>query len=118
MCQSLCGVDSTHPSMRPVWMTGGPAQLDRMLTEAGKSTAWLREGSSVPQQQVIRDFGKSKAKAQRDIRERLPMHRRAGMPKCKKKREALPSLNYTRRGFRLSDGKLHLVGGVVLTVVW
>ncbi|WP_405686985.1 RNA-guided endonuclease InsQ/TnpB family protein [Streptomyces sp. NBC_00057] len=98
--------------------TCGPAQLDKMLTEARKSAAWLREGSSVPQQQVIRDFGKSKAKAQKDIRERLPMHRRAGMPKYKKKCEALPSLNYTRRGFRLNDGKLHLAGGVVLTVVW
>ncbi|MFH8477244.1 RNA-guided endonuclease InsQ/TnpB family protein, partial [Streptomyces sp. NPDC018000] len=95
-----------------------PAQLDKMLTGARKSAAWLREGSSVPQQQVIRDFGKSKAKAQKDIRERLPMHRRAGMPKCKKKREALPSLDYTRRGFRLNGGKLHLAGGVVLTVVW
>ena len=36
--------------------TCGPAQLDKMLTEARKATPWLREGSSVPQQQVIRDF--------------------------------------------------------------
>ncbi|MFH8475063.1 RNA-guided endonuclease TnpB family protein, partial [Streptomyces sp. NPDC018000] len=34
--------------------TCGPAQLDKMLTGARKSAAWLREGSSVPQQQVIR----------------------------------------------------------------
>lgn len=98
--------------------TCGPAQLDKMLTEARKTNTWLREGSSVPQQQLIRDFGKSKAKAQKDIRERLPMHRRAGMPKWKKKREALPTLNYTKRGFRLKDGKLHLAGGIVLTPVW
>ncbi|GAA3356136.1 RNA-guided endonuclease TnpB family protein [Streptomyces antimycoticus] len=98
--------------------TCGPAQLDKMLTEARKTTPWLREGSSVPQQQLIRDFGKSKAKAQKDIRECLPMRQRAGMPRWKKKREALPTLNYTRRGFRLKEGRLHLAGGIVLTVVW
>ncbi|MDH2389103.1 transposase [Streptomyces sp. HNM0663] len=96
----------------------GPARLDRMLTEARACTPWLREGSSVPQQQIIRDFGKSRAKAHKDIRERLPQRQRAGMPRWKKKREALPSLNYTKRGFRLKDGWLHLAGGIVLTVVW
>ncbi|MEU1178122.1 transposase [Streptomyces sp. NPDC005820] len=98
--------------------TCGPAQLDRMLTEARARTPWLREGSSVPQQQIIRDFGRSRAKARKDIRERLPMARRAGMPGHKKKREALATLNYTRRGFRLRHGRLHLAGGIVLTVVW
>ncbi|MFJ9917043.1 RNA-guided endonuclease InsQ/TnpB family protein [Actinacidiphila glaucinigra] len=99
-------------------VTCGPAQLDRMLTEARRSMAWLREGSSVPQQQVIRDFAKSRAKALRDITARLPMRQRAGMPRIKRKREAAPTLNYTTRGFRLKDGRLHLAGGIVLTVVW
>ncbi|MET7666197.1 transposase [Streptomyces sp. NPDC005463] len=98
--------------------TCGPAQLDKMLTEARRSNGWLREGSSVPQQQLIRDFGKSRAKAQKDIKERLPMRQCAGMPKYKKKREALPSLNYTKRGLRLKGKRLHLAGGIVLTVVW
>ncbi|WP_371598881.1 RNA-guided endonuclease InsQ/TnpB family protein [Streptomyces sp. NBC_00564] len=98
--------------------TCGPAQLDKMLTKARKVTPWLREGSSVPQQQLIRDFGKSTAKAQKDIRERVPQHRRAGMPQWKKKREAASTLNYTQRGFRLKDDKLHLAGGIALTVVW
>ncbi|MCF1594249.1 RNA-guided endonuclease InsQ/TnpB family protein [Streptomyces muensis] len=98
--------------------TCGPAQLDRMLTEARARTPWLREGSSVPQQQIIRDFGKSRAKAQKDIRERLPQRQRAGMPRWKKRREALPSLNYTKRGFRLRGRRLHLAGGIVLTPVW
>lgn len=40
------------------------------------------------------------------------------MPRHKKKREALPTVNYTQRGFRLKDGRLHLAGGIVLTVVW
>jgi len=98
--------------------TCGPAQLDRMLTEARHSTPWLAEGGSVPQQQTIRDFGKSRAKALKDIKERLPQRQRAGMPGWKTKREALPSLNYTRRGFRLKDGRLHLAGGIVVTPVW
>ncbi|MFF9037634.1 RNA-guided endonuclease InsQ/TnpB family protein [Streptomyces sp. NPDC014892] len=98
--------------------TCGPAQLDRMLTDARARTRWLREGSSVVQQQVIRDFGRSRAKAHKDIEARLPMTRRAGLPKWKTKREAPATLNYTRRGFRLKDGRLHLAGGIVLTVVW
>ncbi|MGW3724455.1 RNA-guided endonuclease InsQ/TnpB family protein [Streptomyces sp. NPDC000851] len=97
--------------------TCGPAQLDKMLTGARARTPWLAEGSSVPQQQIIRDFGKSRAKAQKDITDRLPMHRRTGMPGHKKRREALPTLNYTKRGFRLKDGRLHLAGGIVLTMV-
>jgi putative transposase len=98
--------------------TLGPAQLDRMLTQARRAAPWLREGSSVPQQQLIRDFAKSRAKAVKDIDARLPMWQRVGLPKYKKKREALPSLNYTQRGFRLKEGRLHLAGGIVLRVVW
>ncbi|MBB3077894.1 hypothetical protein FHS41_004401 [Streptomyces violarus] len=66
--------------------TCGPAQLDRMLTAARKTIRWLGEGSSVVQRQVIRDFGRSRAKAHKDIEARLPMARRAGMPTHKKKR--------------------------------
>src|ERR1700745_3667065 len=91
--------------------TCGPAQLDKMLTEARGVMSWLREGASVPQQQIIRDFAKSRAKAQKDIAARLPQRQRAGMPKPKKKREALPSLNYTVRGFRIKGGRLPLRGG-------
>ncbi|MFE6689274.1 RNA-guided endonuclease InsQ/TnpB family protein [Streptomyces sp. NPDC057743] len=96
----------------------GPAALDRMLTEARRVTPWLQEGSSVPQQQLVRDFGKSRAKALKDIKDRVPQHRRAGMPRWKTKREAWPTLNYTRRGFRIKDRRLHLAGGIVLRVVW
>ncbi|MGI5508987.1 RNA-guided endonuclease InsQ/TnpB family protein [Streptomyces sp. CA-106131] len=99
-------------------LTCGPAQLDRMLTDARGVTAWLAEGASVPQQQVIREFARSRAKALKDIKDGLAQHRRAGMPRFKRKREARPSLNYTRRGFRLKDGRLHLAGQIVLSVVW
>ncbi|MET8981304.1 transposase [Streptomyces sp. NPDC004539] len=98
--------------------TCGPAKLDRMLTEARALTPWLAEGSAIAQQQTIRDFGKSRAKAMKDIKDRLPPYRRAGMPRHRKKRDALPTLNYTRRGFRLKNRRLHLAGNIALTVVW
>jgi putative transposase len=98
--------------------TCGPVQLAAMLTRARARTPWLREGACVPQQQVVRDFGKSRAKALKDIKARLPMRQRAGMPKYKKKREALPTLEYTRRGFRLKHGRLHLAGGIAVRPVW
>lgn len=99
-------------------ITCGPVQLAAMLTEARARTPWLREGACVPQQQLIRDFGKSRAKALKDIKAGLPMRQRAGMPKYKKKREALPTLEYTKRGFRLKDGHLHLAGGILARPVW
>lgn len=135
---ALAGLDSEWARCRWIWnecvamsrkvhglnkdatekVTCGPAQLDKMLTEARTTMGWLREGASVPQQQTIRDFGKSRAKALKDIKAKLPMRQRAGMPRIKRKRDALPSINYTRRGFRLKDGRLHLAGGIALTVVW
>ncbi|MEV6297382.1 transposase [Streptomyces sp. NPDC051896] len=99
-------------------VTCGPGRLDKMLTEARGVSPWLAEGASVPQQQVIRDFATSRAKALKDIKDRLPQHRRAGMLRLKRKREARPSLNYTKRGFRLKGGRLHLAGQIVLRVVW
>lgn len=106
--------NQVHPGDRA---TCGPAQLDRMLTEARARTPWLGDGASVPQQQIIRDFAKARSKALKDIEQRLPVRQRAGMPRHKKKREATPSLNHTTRGFRLKDGRLHLAGGIVLTTV-
>ncbi|WP_260609479.1 transposase [Streptomyces sp. WAC 01325] len=67
---------------------------------------------------MIRDFGRSRAKALKDIKAGVPMRQRAGMPKYRKKREALPTLEYTRRGFRLKDGRLLLASGIVVRPVW
>ncbi|MFJ5900445.1 RNA-guided endonuclease InsQ/TnpB family protein [Streptomyces sp. NPDC093064] len=89
-----------------------------MPTEARSKLPWLRDGASVPQQQMIRDFAKSRSRALKDIEHRLPVRQRAGMPRHKRKRDAEPTLNYTTRGFRLKDGRLHLVGGIAVTVVW
>lgn len=96
----------------------GPARLDRMLTAARRNLPWLREGSSVAQQQVVRDFAKSRTKALRDIKNGVPSCRRVGMPKAKKKCASMPSMNYTRRGFCIRNRKLHLANGITLTVVW
>ncbi|MEU7730932.1 transposase [Streptomyces sp. NPDC040724] len=96
----------------------GPAALDKMLTGWRGDHEWLREGGSVPQQQTVRDFATSRAKALKDIQARLPVQQRAGMPRLKKKDLSGPTLNYTRNGFRLKGGRLHLAGDISLTVVW
>lgn len=98
--------------------TCGPVQLSGLLTKARGAMSWLREGASVPQQQTIRDFAKSRAKALKDIKAKLPRRQRAGMPRSRKKRQAAATMEYTRRGFCLKNGRLHLAGGIVLTVVW
>lgn len=118
--ESVAKAKAVHAESRKTGerLTCGPAQLDKMLTEARGRTPGLADGASVPQQQLIRDFAKSRAKALKDIKAGLPMGQRAGMPRYKKKREALPTLNYTRRGFRLNDGRLHLAGGIVVRPVW
>ncbi|MFE2551616.1 RNA-guided endonuclease InsQ/TnpB family protein [Streptomyces sp. NPDC059355] len=96
----------------------GPAALDRMLTGWRAEYAWLRAGGSVPQQQIVRDFAKARTKALRDAKTRRSVRQRAGMPRFRKKDLADPTLNYTRRGFRLKDGRLHVARGISLTVVW
>ncbi|TCC34222.1 RNA-guided endonuclease InsQ/TnpB family protein [Kribbella speibonae] len=96
----------------------GPATLDKMCTGWRATREWLRAGASMPQRQIIRDFGKSRAKAIKDIAEKIPMRRRAGMPDFKRKNLAEPSLNYTRNGFRLKDHKLNLVGHITVNLVW
>jgi putative transposase len=96
----------------------GPAGLDRMLTGWRAEYGWLAAGASVPQQQTIRDFGRSRAKALADIKAGLKIRRRAGMPRFKKKDLAALTLNYTRSGFRIKDRRLHLAGSIVISVVW
>ncbi|PBC67411.1 putative transposase [Streptomyces sp. TLI_235] len=115
MSRKVHGHNRANPESK---RTCGPADLDKLLTEARGAMAWLREGASVPQQQTIRDFAKSRAKALKDVRAKLPAEQRIGLPKPKRKRDSRPSLNYTRRGFRIKDGRLHLAGGIGLTVVW
>jgi putative transposase len=96
----------------------GPAGLDKMLTGWRAEHEWLREGSSVAQKQTIRDFGKSRAKALRDRKNKVPVRQRAGLPQFKKRDRSLPTMNYSRQGFTLRDGHLTLAGGISLRVIW
>ena len=107
-CRSVHQHNRAHPDDP---RTCGPAALDKMLTGWRAEHDWLREGASVPQQQIIRDFAASRTTVLKDITARLPMRQRAGMPRFKKKDQAAPTLNYTLRGFRLKDGRLHVAGG-------
>jgi putative transposase len=97
---------------------------DRLLTEWRAEHAWLTAGSSVAQQQTVRDFAAARTKALKDRKSRLPVARRRGLPRFKKRDRALPSMNYTLRGFSLKPhfvtGKLalRLPGGVLVPVVW
>lgn len=96
----------------------GPAGLDRMLTGWRKKHEWLGNGASVPQQQIIRDFGRARAKSLMDIKNRVPVRKRAGMPRFKHKGRSRPSLNFTGNSFRVHDDRLRLTGGIILRVVW
>ncbi len=78
---------------------------DDTLTGWRRKHDWLREGSVVVQQQMLRDFRAKRAKGN-------------GRRKFKSGKRSLPSLNYTKRGFAVRDGRLCLAGGLSIPVVW
>jgi hypothetical protein len=97
----------------------GPARLDKRLTGWRAENEWMAEGSSVAQQQTIRDFGRARAKALKDRKDRkLSPRPRRGMPRFKSKHRAAPSLNYTLRGFVLDGRIVTLAGGIAVRPVW
>jgi Probable transposase len=115
-----CGT-SAWPSRRPPAAGGEPcgsAGLDKQLTGWRAEYDWLRAGSSVAQKQTVRDYGRSRAKALKDIKDKLPVKQRAGMPRFRKRDRSQPTMNYTRQGFALRDGNLALAGGITVRVVW
>lgn len=77
-----------------------PRLTDKELTGLRKDHDWLRAGSVVAQQQTLRTFWQTNGK------------------RFKSRKNALPSLNYTLRGFTLRDGRLVLAGGISVPVVW
>ena len=85
-------------------------KLSRLLTEARAGCAWLREGSQVAQQQTLRTFAAA-------LEHSFKVKGR-GRPKIKHRKTALPSLEYTTRGFSVRDGHLALPTGVCIPVVW
>jgi putative transposase len=78
---------------------------DDTLTAWRRKHDWLREGSVVVQQQMLRNFRAKRAKGN-------------GRRKFKSGKRSLPSLNYTKRGFAVRDGRLCLAGGLSIPVVW
>ncbi|MBW6438787.1 transposase [Actinoplanes hulinensis] len=85
-------------------------KLSKLLTETRSRLAWLRDGSQVAQQQTLRTYAAALG-ASFTIEGR-------GRPKKKRKKDALPSLEYTTRGFRIRDGRLHLPNKVTVPVAW
>lgn len=85
-------------------------KLSKLLTEARGRLAWLRDGSQVAQQQTLRTYALAL-----DHSFKVKGRRR---PAVKKRHAALPSLEYTVRGFAIRDGRLILPKGVSVPVVW
>jgi putative transposase len=78
---------------------------DDALTGWRREHDWLGDGSVVTQQQMLRNFRAKRAEGK-------------GRRKFKSAKRSLPSLNYTKRGFAVKDGRLRLAGGLCIPVVW
>lgn len=85
-------------------------RLSKMLTEARARTAWLRDGSQVAQQQMLRTYSQALDQSFKT--------KGYGRPATKPRKTSLPSLEYTTRGFSIRDGRLRLPGRVSVPVVW
>ncbi|MBO3744223.1 RNA-guided endonuclease InsQ/TnpB family protein [Actinoplanes flavus] len=85
-------------------------RLSKLLTEARARFCWLRDGSQVAQQQTLRTYMMS-LDASFSVKSR-------GRPKVKRRKNSLPSLEYTTNGFTIKDGRLRLAKGVTIPVVW
>ncbi|WP_132472191.1 RNA-guided endonuclease TnpB family protein [Rhodococcus sp. SMB37] len=86
------------------------AKLGTMLTETRARSSWLRDGSQVAQQQMLRTYAQA-LDASYTVKGR-------GRPRYKARKKTLPSLEYTRQGFRIRDEQLVLPKGVTIPVVW
>ncbi|WP_433622847.1 RNA-guided endonuclease InsQ/TnpB family protein [Nocardia sp. CA-120079] len=84
--------------------------LSKLLTAARAGSAWLREGSQVAQQQTLRTYAQALAQS-------FTVKGR-GRPVFKPRKTTELSLEYTRRGFSLRDGRLVLAKGTSIPVVW
>src|SRR6266568_2808861 len=84
--------------------------LSKLLTEARSRSVWLREGSQVAQQQTLRTYARALSSSFAVKNRRWPVFKA-------RKRTRL-SLEYTRRGFTITDGRLVLAKGISIPVVW
>ena len=85
-------------------------KLSKMLTAARADLPWLRDGSQVAQQQTLRTYAAALDHSFKVTGRRKPV--------VKRRKTALPSLEYTVRGFTVRDGRLPLPRGTTIPVVW
>ncbi|MDH6679910.1 putative transposase [Rhodococcus sp. LBL1] len=85
-------------------------RLSKLLTAARSHNAWLRDGSQVAQQQTLRTYAQA-------LDQSFTVKGR-GRPVFKPRKKSLLSLEFTRRGFRIRDGRLVLPKGISVPVVW
>lgn len=106
--------------------TFGPNDASKHLTHLRHTVKdengvlWLSARSSVPQQQIVRDFSASRKKALLDRKNKK--RTRSGLPNYKSRRNTQPSLNYCGGGFKLVEKggalRLRLTKGTAIPVVW
>ena len=85
-------------------------KLSKLLTQARSRNTWLRDGSQVAQQQMLRTYAQA-------LQHSFAVGGR-GRPVFKRRKATRPSLEYTTRGFAVSHGRLRLAGGATVPVVW
>ncbi|MFD4179690.1 RNA-guided endonuclease InsQ/TnpB family protein, partial [Rhodococcus sp. NPDC058514] len=85
-------------------------KLSKLLTQARSRSAWLREGSQVAQQQSLHTYAQALGHSFK-VKGR-------GRPTFNPRKTTLPSLEFTRRGFKIHDGRLVLPKGISVPVVW
>lgn len=85
-------------------------ELSKLLTDARRHNAWLRDGSQVAQQQTLRTYAQTLGRSFEV--------KGCGSPVFKTRKNSLPSLEYTTRGFTVKAGRLTLPKGVTIPVVW
>ncbi len=84
--------------------------LMRQITTWRREHTWVGEKPLVCQQQMVRSFTSAKRAFFKKIRKK---------PRFKSKHVSRPSLNYTKRGFRITkEGRLKLTRKVIIPVIW
>lgn len=83
--------------------------ISKGLTDLRKENEWLADGSQVVQQQTVRKWASAYWSS---------VKTKKGRPKFKSSKRDNPSLEYTKNGFRISNGKLLLAGKICASVVW
>ena len=87
------------------------ARLGKLLTDARRNSAWLREGWQNAQATILCNYA-----AELDRSFKVKGRRK---PVVKRRKAALPSLELTRNGFSINtDGRLVLPKGTTIPVVW